>query len=149
MFKKEIFKCRDKKLYIMNTFILVWRIGFLLNNNIRMRSHKIFIVKRNMPNDSKTIGNNTKLKDIAKMILDIKLFNLWICNCMWRHRTISSFIRIIMIVKVISFCIGFKLLNDSVCILGIALSDKGFNTRRINDRHIRFCRIYSSTDWHG
>lgn len=60
---------------IVNTFIFARGIGFLLNNNIRMKRHKVFVIKRDMTDDTKTVGGNDKLEDIAKMSIDIQLFN--------------------------------------------------------------------------
>jgi hypothetical protein len=36
-----------------------------------MRGQKVFVIKRYMPDDAKTIGNNTKLEDIAKMTINV------------------------------------------------------------------------------
>jgi len=40
-----------------------------------MRGQKVFIVKRYMSDDAKTIGNNTKLENIAKWIVNTFLDN--------------------------------------------------------------------------
>ena len=53
----------------MNTFILVRRIRFLFDNDIRMRCHKVYVIKRNMMDDPQSVGDNTELEDIAKMPL--------------------------------------------------------------------------------
>ena len=42
--------------------------------------------------------------------------------------------------------IDIQLLNDSVSVLGIVFGDKGFNTGRSKDGHIRICRIYGLAD---
>lgn len=47
-------------------FIFIRRIGFLFNNNVRMREHKVLVIKRDMPDDAEPIGDNAKLEDIAK-----------------------------------------------------------------------------------
>ena len=49
----------------------------------------------------------------------------------------------------VSFCISLKLSDNAVSILGIILSNKSFNARRIKDGHIGFCGINSLTDWFG
>ena len=33
--------------------------------------YKVFVVKRYMPDNAKTIGNNAKLEDIAKMTINV------------------------------------------------------------------------------
>ncbi len=66
MFTKEIFPCWKQKFGIVNTFIFVRGIGFLFNNHIRMRRHKVFVIKRDMTDDTKTISNNAQFEGIAK-----------------------------------------------------------------------------------
>ena len=94
----------------MDTFIFVRRIGFLFDNDIRVRGHKVFVIERDMTDDAQSVGDNAKLEDTAKMLIDIQL------------------------------------LNDSVSVLGIVFGDKGFNTGRSKDGHIRICRIYGLAD---
>ena len=65
------------------------------------------------------------------------------------HRTISCFVRIIILIKVVSFGISFELLDNTICVFRIIFSNESLNTRRIKDSHIRFGRINSMTDWFG
>ena len=70
----------------MNTFIFVRGIGFLFDNDIRMRQHKFFVIKRDMSaDDAQPVSDNAKLEDIAEMTIDIELFNLRISRGMGRH----------------------------------------------------------------
>ena len=55
----------------MNTLIFIRRIRFLFYHDFRMRDHKVFVVKRYMSDDAKTIGNNAKFEDIAKMTINV------------------------------------------------------------------------------
>lgn len=55
----------------MIAFIFVMGIGFLFDDNIRIRCQNVFVIKRDMTDDTETIGNNTILKNIAKMTIDI------------------------------------------------------------------------------
>ena len=57
----------------MNTLIFVRKIGFLFNNDIRMRCHKVLVIKRDMTDDTRSIGDNAELEDITEMPIDIKL----------------------------------------------------------------------------
>ena len=53
----------------MDAFIFIWRIRFLLYKNLRMGSQKIFVVKRNVANNSQTICDDAK--DVTKMTIDV------------------------------------------------------------------------------
>ena len=94
-----------------------------------------------MPDNAEPVGDNTKLEDITKMAIDIKLFDFRISRSMGRHGAIGSFVGIVRFVKAPSFCIDLKLLNDPVSILRIIFGNECFNTGRIKDGHICFCRI--------
>ena len=50
----------------MNTLIFIEGVGFLFDNNIRMRRQKVFVIERDMTDDAQPIGDNAKLEDIAK-----------------------------------------------------------------------------------
>ena len=43
---------------------------FLFNGNVRMGSHKVFVIKSDMPDDSKTVGNDAKFEGITEMPVD-------------------------------------------------------------------------------
>ena len=94
-----------------------------------------------MTNDTQPVGDNAKLEDIAKMPIDIKLFDLRISRSMGRHGAIASFVGIKRFIKSLSFRTCFKLFDDSVSVLWIILGNECFNTGRIKDGHIRFFRV--------
>ena len=54
----------------MNTFIFIWRIRILFHNDLRMSGHKVFVIKSDMPDDSKTVGNDAKFEGITEMPVD-------------------------------------------------------------------------------
>lgn len=41
------------------------------NGNVRMGSYKVFVIKSDMPDDSKTVGNDAKFEDITEMPIDV------------------------------------------------------------------------------
>lgn len=130
----------------MNALILVRGIGFLFNNDVRMRCHKIFVIKRDVPDDTQPVGNNAKLEDIAEMPIDIQLPDFRIGRSMGRHGAIGSFVGIIRFIKPLSFCICLELPDDSVSVLWIIFRNKGFNAGGIKDGHVGFDRIDCLTD---
>ena len=121
-------------------------IGALFDNDIWMRRHKVFVIKRYVANDAQSVGNNAELEDIAKIPIDIELLNLRVSRSMRRHGTISNFIRIIEFIKALSFRVCLKLLDDPVSIFGIIFGNKCFDAGRIKDGHIRFCGVNRLTD---
>lgn len=66
---------------------------------------------------------------------------------MGRHGSISSFVRVKVIIKMHSFCISFQLPDDAVGIFGIVFRDPCFDSGRIKDGHFCFSRINSLADW--
>ena len=118
----------------------------LFDNNIRMRRHKVFVIERDMTDDAQTIGDNTELEDVAKMSIDIQLLDFRIRRSMGGHGSVGSLIRIVGFIKALSSSKRLKLLNDSISVLRIVFGDKCFNTGRIKDGHIRFCRINGLAD---
>ena len=114
-----------------------------------MRIQKILVVKVKVADNAKPICDDTDFIGIAKMSVDIKLLDLVIGGSMGWHGTISSFVRIIVRIKMICFCICFKLFNNAIGKLGVILSHPGFNAGRIKNGHICFCRIKSLADWFG
>ena len=41
------------------------------HGNVRMGSYKVFVIKSDMPDDSKTVGNDAKFEDITEMPIDV------------------------------------------------------------------------------
>ena len=130
----------------MNTFIFVRRIGFLFHNDVRMRGHKIFVIKRNMADDAKAIGNDAELEDVAKMSIDIQLLDFRIRRSVGGHGSVGSLIRIVGFIKALSFRICLKLPNDPMGIFRIIFGNECFNSGRIEDGHICICGINGLAD---
>ena len=81
-------------------FVFIWRIRFLFNNDIRMSLKEVFVIKSNVTDDAKTICNDAKFIGVTEMSIDVHLLDCLIGSRMSWHRAISSFIRIIGIIKV-------------------------------------------------
>lgn len=62
---------------------------------------------------------------------------------MERHGAISSFMRGGRFIKTLCFCISFKYLNDSICVLWIIFGSQSFNAEKIKNGHIGFNRANS------
>ena len=102
-----------------------------------------------MTDDTEIVGNNAKLEEIVKMSIDIQLLDLGSSRSMGKSGDISSFIRIIRSIKCLSFRICLELPNDFVSVLLIIFSNECFNTGRIKEGHIGFCRVNSLADGLG
>src|SRR5699024_3432394 len=146
---KEVFECRDQKFGIMNTLILIRGVRFLFYNNIRMGRQEVVVVERDMADNDQPIGDNAKLEDVAKMSIDIQLLEFRIRRSMGRHGTVGGLIRVVGLIKAMCFRKGFQLTDDPIGIFGIVFGDKSFNTGRIKDGHICFCRVDCLTNRFG
>lgn len=72
------------------------------HNDFRMRFNKVFVVKADIPDNTKSICYNTEFVGITKMIVNIHLPDSGIGGCMRRHGRIGGFIRVIGVIKTIS-----------------------------------------------
>lgn len=132
---------------IMDRFIFIGRIRLLLNNDFRMLIKEIFVIEVDMADNAQTVCDNAEFIGITKMPVDVKLFDILISRSVGRHGSISSFVRVIVIIKMHSFCISFQLPDDAVGIFGIVFRDPCFDPGRIKDGHFCFSRINSLVDW--
>ena len=69
------------------------------------------------------------------MSVDIHLLNCLVSGSMGGHRAIGSFVRVIILIEVVSFGKSFQLLDDTVCVFRIVFSDPGFYPGGIKDGH--------------
>ena len=69
------------------------------------------------------------------MTINVLLLNLMVRGSGCLHRSISSFIGVIGIIKAICFCISFKLLDYTVSLFGIVFGYISFNTGGIKEKH--------------
>ena len=97
-----------------------------------MGFEKFFIIESNIPNNTKPVGNDAEFKGIAEMSIDVHLVDSRIRGSVGRHRTVSGFIRIVGIIKLMGFLKGFQLLDDAVGIFGIVFRNPRFNTEVSN-----------------
>ena len=107
----------------MNTLIFVMGIGLFFDNDIKMRNHKVFVIKRGVLSDDLSVGDNAEFEDISKMPMDIELLNFRVSRSMRRHGTTGNLIRIIRFIKAPRFRICLNFFDDFV---GIFLEDKVF-----------------------
>lgn len=77
------------------------------NKNIRMGMKKIFVIESDVANNAKPIGYNAEFIGVAEMSVDVHLLDGLMGSGMCRHRTVSSFIRIVVLIEVICFCKSF------------------------------------------
>lgn len=100
-----------------------------------------------MPDNAQTICDNAKFVGITKMAINVKLFNIGICDGMGRHGAVSRLVRVIAVIKMHGFCICFELFDDTVGILGIIFCNPGFYAGGIEDGHRSADRINCLADW--
>ncbi len=75
------------------------------------------------------------------MSIDIHLLDCLVgCSMSW-HGTISSFVWIIGIIKVMGFLKSLQLFNNTVGILWVIFRNPCFNTRGVKDSHVGKSRI--------
>ena len=103
MLPEEILQCRDQRLGICEALVLIRGIRFLSNNDLRVGSEKIFIVKGNMPDDTQPVCNDAEFKSIAEMPIDIHLLDCGAGGGMGRHGAVGGFIGIKGIVQAVGF----------------------------------------------
>ncbi len=77
--------------------------GFLFNDEFRMGFEKVFVVKRDMPDDTQPVCDNAELKGIAETTIDVHLLYGRISGGMGRHGGVSRPVGIIGIRK--PFCL--------------------------------------------
>ena len=142
-----VLKSGDQEPCVMDGFIFIRGASLFLNNDLRMAVEKVFIVKGKMADDPKAICNNTDFVGIAEMAVNIELFDLRVGSSVGRHGSIGGFIRVVMVIKVMFFCIGFELFDDAVGVFGIILCDPGFDPGGIKNGHICFDGIDRLADW--
>jgi hypothetical protein len=79
-----------------------------------MGFEKIFVVKRNMPDDAQSVCNDAEFKSKAEMPIGIHLLDSGVGGGMERHGAVGSFIGIKGIVQAVGFFKGFELFDNTV-----------------------------------
>lgn len=72
-----------------------------------MGIQKILVVKDNGSDSTETVCNESKLKGITEIAVDVHLLDNRICIGMWRQEGIGSLIRIMGIIKMMSILKSF------------------------------------------
>ena len=106
-----------------------------------MSIQEIFIVKSDIADDTEPVGDHAEFIGIAEMSVGVHLLDGRIGGGMGGHRTISSLVRIKILIKVVCFGKCFQLFDDAVGILWIIFGAPGFDTRGIKDSHRSEMRI--------
>ena len=114
-----------------------------------MRLKKILVIKSNIPDNTKPIGDDAKLKDVAEMSVDIHLLDGRIGGGMGRHGGISGFIRVVGIIRFFCFFERFQLFDNGIGIFRIVFRYPCFNTRGVKQKHGCFFGINLLADWFG
>jgi len=83
------------------------------------------------------------------MPVNVHLLDSRIGGGVGKHGAISSFVRVIGIIKVMGFLKGFQLFDDTVGILGIVLSHPSFDTGSIKQKHGSFIGVNLLADRFG
>lgn len=144
---KQLLQSGNKQPCIMDRFIFIRGIGFLLNDDFRMLVKESLIIEVDVSDNAQAIGNNAEFIGIAEMAVNVELFNVRIRGGMGRHGAISSLIRVVAVIKMHGFCVGFELFDDTVGILGVIFRNPGFYAGRIKDGHICPTGINGQADW--
>lgn len=105
------------------------------------------MIEANKPDYAQPISNNAEFVNITKMPVKEKLFDIGACSSMGRHGNVSSLIRVIVIIKVYSFFVDFKLSDN----IGGYFLPLMLRCRRIQNSHgsfgsvnflaDRFCKV--------
>ena len=114
VFVEEINECWNKQSCIVNRFIFLRRIGFLFHNDFGVGLKKVFVVKADIFDDTKSVCYNAEFISIAEMPVHIHLLNGRIGGSVRRHGTIGGFVRVVGIIQ--PFCLFkcFELFYDTV-----------------------------------
>lgn len=107
MRSKKVLKGRNQEPCVMDGFVLIRRIGFLINGNFGMLLKESFVVEIDVPDDTEAVCNNPDFIGVAEMPVDIERLDFGIDRRMGRHGSIGSFVWIIGIVKAFGFGISF------------------------------------------
>ena len=149
MGSKEILEGGDEQPCVMDRFVLIWGIGFLIHRDFRMFVKEIFIVEADMPDNPYAVCDDAKFIGIAKMAVNVKLLNIRIGGGMRRHGAVSGFIRVIAIIKMHGFRISFELPDDPIGVFGVVFCNPGLYAGGIKDSHGSLGGINGLADWFG
>lgn len=75
MCKEKVLKRRNEEPCVMNRFVFIRGIRFLINGNSRVLFKESLVVKRNVPDDAEAICNNPDFIGVVEMPVDIELLD--------------------------------------------------------------------------
>ena len=114
-----------------------------------MMIKEILIIEADMPYNAQAVRDNAEFISIAEMAVNVEPFNFRAGGGMGRHGAVSSFIRVVAVIKMHSFCVGFELFDDAVGILWIIFRNPCLYAGRIKNGHISLAGINGAADWLG
>ena len=146
---KKILQGRNQQPCVMDRFILVRGIGFLFNDDFGMPVKESLIIEVDVPDNAQTIGNNAKFIGIAEVAVNVELFNVRVGSGTGRHGAVSGLIRVVAVIKMHGFCVGFELFDNAVGILWIIFRNPCLYAGGIKNGHICLAGINGVTDLLG
>lgn len=114
-----------------------------------MQIKEILIIEADMSYNAQAVRDDAEFIGIAEMAIDVELFNVRVGGRVGRHGAVSSFIRVIDVIKMHGFCIGFELFDDAVGILWVIFRNPCLYAGGIQNGHICLAGINGVADWLG
>ena len=108
-----------------------------------------FIVKGNITDNTKPVGDDAEFIGITKMSVDIHLLDGRADGSMGRHEAVSDFIRVKRIIEFLCLFKCFQLFDDTVGVLGIIFCNPGLNAGSVKKEHRGFRLIDLLADRFG
>ena len=144
---EEVFQDGDEGLGISKGLVLVRRVGFLLNDDIRVCIEEILIVKGDAADNAQAVGDETEFVGIAEMTVDVHLLDGGVGFGMGRHGGIGGLVRVIGIIEPLSFFECLELFDDAVGVFGIVFRYPCFDAGGVKNSHGGKGGIDLLADW--
>ena len=114
-----------------------------------MMIKEILIIEADMPYNAQTVGDDAEFIGIAEMAVNVELFNVRVGSGVGRHGAVSGFIRVVAVIKMHGFSVGFELFDNAVGILWIIFRNPCLYAGGIKNGHICLAGINGVADWPG
>ena len=144
---EEVLQDGDEGLGISKGLVLVRRVGFLLNDDIRVCIEEILIVKGDAADNAQAVGDETEFVGIAEMTVDVHLLDGGVGFGMGRHGGIGGLVRVIGIIEPLSFFECLELFDDAVGVFGIVFRYPCFDAGGVKNSHGGKGGIDLLADW--
>ena len=95
----------------------------------------------------RALHGSPDLIGIAEMAVNAELFNVRAGGGVGRHGAVSGFIRVVAVIKMHGFSVGFELFDNAVGILWIIFRNPCLYAGRIKNGHISLAGINGLADW--